>query len=159
MTPSRSRRQGSRAPHAAPSGESSMQCRSCRRDNPLRPRFCMGCGAHLAAGCSACGTELPDDARFCPGCGHAVESSGPTSPVQGPEAYTPRHPAEKVPTSRSALQGERKPVSVLFCDLVSSTALAERLGAEGMHALLGRFFETALAGLHRHRGTVNQFLC
>jgi len=135
-----------------------MQCRRCRRDNPLRARFCIECGGPLAAGCSACGTELPDDARFCPSCGHAVDASVPTAPVHGPEAYTPRHLAEKILTSRAALQGERKPVTVLFCDLVSSTALAERLGAEGMHALLGRFFETALADVHRYEGTVNQFL-
>ena len=75
-----------------------------------------------------------------------------------PESYTPRHLAEKILTSRSAMQGERKPVTVLFCDLVSSTALAERLGADGMHGLLSRFFEQALAEVHRYEGTVNQFL-
>jgi class 3 adenylate cyclase len=56
------------------------------------------------------------------------------------------------------LEGERKPVTVLFCDLVGSTALAERLGPEGMHVLVNQFFETALAEVHRYEGTVNQFL-
>src|SRR6185503_11255137 len=55
-------------------------------------------------------------------------------------------------------QGERKPVTVLFCDLVGSTAIAERLGPDAMHDLLNRFFETALAEVHRYEGTVNQFL-
>jgi len=64
----------------------------------------------------------------------------------------------KILATRSALEGERKSVTVLFCDVVRSTALAERLGPEGMHALLGRFFELALAHVHRYEGTVNQFL-
>src|SRR5204862_2824198 len=57
-----------------------------------------------------------------------------------------------------AIEGERKPVTVLFCDVVSSTALAERLGPEGMHAVLSRFFDTALGEVHRYEGTINQFL-
>jgi class 3 adenylate cyclase len=49
-------------------------------------------------------------------------------------------------------------VTVLFCDLVNSTVLAERLGPDGMHALLGIVFERALAEVHRYKGTINQFL-
>src|SRR6185295_10488538 len=73
-------------------------------------------------------------------------------------AYTPRHLAEKILASRSAIEGERKPVTVLFCDVVQSTALAEQLGAERMHTLLSRFFEVAVAEIHRYEGTINQFL-
>ena len=140
---------------------SGPSCSHCPQESPPGARFCIGCGAHLAPSCAGCGAELPDGARFCPGCGRAVESAGaPAAPVAGaePEAYTPRHLAEKILTSRSAMQGERKPVTVLFCDLVGSTALAERLGADGMHVLLSRFFELALAEVHRYEGTVNQFL-
>jgi len=72
--------------------------------------------------------------------------------------YTPRHLVEKVLTSRSALEGERKQVTVLFCDLVGSTPLAERLGPERMHVLLNRFFELSLAAVHGYEGTINQFL-
>jgi class 3 adenylate cyclase/tetratricopeptide (TPR) repeat protein len=56
------------------------------------------------------------------------------------------------------LEGERKQVTVLFCDLVGSTSLAERLGPETMHLLLNRFFELALSEVHRYEGTINQFL-
>jgi class 3 adenylate cyclase/tetratricopeptide (TPR) repeat protein len=56
------------------------------------------------------------------------------------------------------IEGERKPVTVLFCDVVDSTGLAERLGPEAMHSLLNRFFEIALTEVHRYEGTVNQFL-
>jgi class 3 adenylate cyclase/tetratricopeptide (TPR) repeat protein len=134
------------------------RCPRCRQESPPGARFCVGCGSRLGASCAACGADLPDGARFCPACGQAVEVAAAAEARPAPEAYTPRHLAEKILTSRSAMQGERKPVTVLFCDLVNSTALAERIGPEGMHVLLSRFFETALAEVHRYEGTVNQFL-
>ncbi|HEY2559259.1 MAG TPA: adenylate/guanylate cyclase domain-containing protein [Caldimonas sp.] len=73
-------------------------------------------------------------------------------------AYTPQHLADKILKARSALEGERKPVTVLFCDIADSTVLADRLGPERMHAVLNAFFEAALAEVHRYEGTVNQFL-
>jgi class 3 adenylate cyclase/tetratricopeptide (TPR) repeat protein len=77
---------------------------------------------------------------------------------RAPLSYTPPHLAEKILTSRSALEGERKQVTVLFCDITNSTPLAERLGPEDMHTLLNHFFELALAAIHRYEGTINQFL-
>jgi class 3 adenylate cyclase/tetratricopeptide (TPR) repeat protein len=77
---------------------------------------------------------------------------------QSPLSYTPPHLAEKILTTRSALEGERKQVTVFFCDLANSTALAERLGPEAMHTLLNQFFALALGEVHRYEGTVNQFL-
>src|SRR6266446_5255270 len=89
----------------------------------------------------------------------SAPTSAPASPQERePLAYTPPHLAEKILTSRSALEGERKQVTVLFCDLANSTPLAERLGPERMHALLNGFFELALAEVHRYEGTINQFL-
>jgi class 3 adenylate cyclase len=83
----------------------------------------------------------------------------PTIPQeQAPLAYTPPHLAEKILTTRSALEGERKQVTVFFCDLANSTALAERLGPEAMHTLLNQFFALALREVHRYEGTINQFL-
>jgi class 3 adenylate cyclase/tetratricopeptide (TPR) repeat protein len=93
-----------------------------------------------------------------PGAGVAAEPAATGVEPRTPAAYTPRHLAERILTSRDALEGERKPVTVLFCDLVGSTALAERLGPEGMHVLVNAFFEVALAEVHRYEGTVNQFL-
>ena len=75
-----------------------------------------------------------------------------------PLSYTPKHLAEKILTSRSALEGERKQVTVLFCDLANSTAIAAKIGPEAMHTLLHRFFVLALDAVHRYEGTINQFL-
>jgi class 3 adenylate cyclase/tetratricopeptide (TPR) repeat protein len=140
-------------------------CPRCRHANPARAKFCVECGQRLALVCAGCGAEIPDAAKFCMECGRAVTAPGapsapaPTGPeTRTPAAYPPRHLAEKILTSGAALAGERKAVTVLFCDLVGSTALAERLGAEGMHTLISGFFETALGEVHRYEGTVNQFL-
>jgi len=75
-----------------------------------------------------------------------------------PLSYTPQHLAEKILTSRTALEGERKQVTAFFCDLANSTAAAEKIGPENMHTLLNRFFELALEEVHRYEGTINQFL-
>jgi class 3 adenylate cyclase/tetratricopeptide (TPR) repeat protein len=148
-----------------------MRCPSCGQENPAGARFCLACGTRLPAVCAQCGAALPDGARFCPACGHAVPAGvgasvappavpavGAPPPAQSPATYTPRHLAERILATRGAIEGERKAVTVLFCDLVSSTELAETLGPEGMHALLGRVFDVALAEVHRYEGTINQFL-
>jgi class 3 adenylate cyclase/tetratricopeptide (TPR) repeat protein len=88
----------------------------------------------------------------------ALASAPAADPAREPLSYTPKHLAEKILTSRSALEGERKQVTVLFCDLANSTPIAERLGPEHMHTLLNRFFELALREVHRYEGTINQFL-
>lgn len=112
--------------------------------------------------CTSCGSEAAPSAKFCPECGHRL--GDPTSPADitaqfaSPQVYTPRHLAEKILTSRSAMEGERKVVTVLFCDLQGSTAMAERFGPEPMHDLLNSFFELALSAVHGYEGTVNQFL-
>jgi class 3 adenylate cyclase len=81
-----------------------------------------------------------------------------TAQAREPLTYTPKHLAEKILTSRSALEGERKQVTVLFCDLQNSTAIAAHFGPDRMHALLNRFFDLALEEVHRYEGTINQFL-
>jgi class 3 adenylate cyclase len=106
--------------------------------------------------CGQCGNPNTDDHHFCGRCGAKLSDAGVVSADR--RAYTPSHLVEQILKSRSAIEGERKPVSVLFCDIADSTALAERLGAERMHQVLNAFFETAMAQVHRFEGTVNQFL-
>ncbi len=105
--------------------------------------------------CPNCATELPDTAKFCLECGRDLR---PRAGFASPAAYTPKHLAERILTTRAALEGEHKQVTVLFCDIANSTPLAEQVGPERMHALLNGFFELALAEVHRYEGTINQFL-
>ena len=129
-----------------------MRCPQCRRDNPAEARFCWHCGAQLAIACVACGAVQPPGAKFCPECGRAAAEASV------PAGYTPRHISEQILAVRSAIEGERKQVSVLFCDIVRSSALAAELGPEEFHLVIDRFFQAALAEVHRFEGTVNQFL-
>ena len=106
--------------------------------------------------CPACSQANPDAQKFCGECGTPL---GPSAGVPAAAAsYTPPHLVQQGLASRAALEGERKLVSVMFCDIANSTPLAARLGAEPMHRLLNRFFELALAEVHRYEGTINQFL-
>src|SRR5262245_24384610 len=134
-----------------------MKCRQCQHVNPQGWRFCGECGARLTGSCPSCGAPNLPGQKFCGECGASLPT-GDAPALRAPDAYTPRHLAEKILASRAAIEGERKPVTVLFCDVVSSTALAEQIGAERMHALLSRFFEVAVGEIHRYEGTINQFL-
>ncbi|MEK7715202.1 MAG: zinc ribbon domain-containing protein, partial [candidate division NC10 bacterium] len=70
--------------------------------------------------CFRCGQENPSGARFCNACGTRLDA--PPAAV-APKAYTPQHLAEKILTTRAALEGERKQVTVLFADLKGSMEL------------------------------------
>ncbi len=138
-----------------------MECPRCQTPNVSDSTQCEACGASLLRPCGACGHLNPPGSRFCNACGGPL-ATGSSRPVPkhlaSPRAYTPPELATKILISRSALEGERKTVTVLFCDIVGSTLLAQRLGAEQMHALLDQFFGLAMTEVHRYEGTINQFL-
>src|SRR5437899_6146790 len=103
--------------------------------------------------CPSCGHENRPSARFCEACGQplAGRSGGDR------RSYTPPHLAEKILASRSALEGERKQVTVLFADVKGSMELAEQVDPEEWHGMMDRFFAILADGVHRYEGTVNQF--
>jgi len=136
-----------------------MICPRCRFQNEADAMFCAQCGAHLERLCPTCQTPNPGEARFCKRCGHALAPPAePPARFASPLGYTPKHLAEKILTSKSALEGERKQVTVLFADVSGFTSLSERLDPEDVHAFMIRAFELMLAEVHRYEGTVNQFL-
>ncbi len=140
-----------------------MQCAGCRFENPAGMRFCVQCGAALAHRCPSCGTEVAATFRFCGMCGASLGASAPSPPRDAPAAaprvapYTPRHLADKILKSRSALEGERRQVTVLFADLAGFTSLAEKLDPEQVHGIIDRCFELITAEVHRFDGTINQY--
>src|SRR5262245_50601583 len=133
-----------------------MRCGSCTVENPEHARFCLECGAQLGHRCAACGAELPGRAKFCLECGKPI-STDSLPPAPDPRSYTPKHLAEKILGSRSALEGERKQVTVLFADVKGSMELAEQVDPEEWHHILDRFFQLLAEGVHRFEGTVNQY--
>src|SRR4051794_6558773 len=138
-----------------------MICPACRRENPTDARFCTGCGKGLELLCGACQTTNTADSRFCRGCGQflatvSAPSAEPSLPA--PEAYTPRHLAERILTSRAALEGERKQVTVLFADLKGSMELLTDRDPEEARAILDPVLERMMDAVHRYEGTVNQVM-
>jgi class 3 adenylate cyclase/predicted ATPase len=94
--------------------------------------------------------------RFCLGCGAPLGEPA-AAPERKPRDYTPKHLADKILRSKSALEGERKQVTVLFADVKGSMDLAEHIDPEEWHQILNRFFEILTDGVHRFEGTVNQY--
>jgi class 3 adenylate cyclase len=136
------------------------RCPQCRHENPDDAKFCLECGRRLALVCAACGTELPGGAKFCKECGHAIGAATLSTPVRvgaSAETYTPKHLAEKILTSKAALEGERKQVTVLFADVVGFSTLSERLDPEAVHTIMDGCFELLTRAVHRYEGTINQF--
>jgi class 3 adenylate cyclase len=117
----------------------------------------MGCGARLAARCASCGTDLPSEARFCFSCCAAV-ATGTTSAPRSPDSYTPKHLAERILTSKAALEGERKQVTVLFADLKGSMELLADRDPEEARKILDPVLEHMMEAVHRYEGTVNQVM-
>ena len=105
--------------------------------------------------CAGCRTEISADAKFCHRCGTPVDPDDKRN--QAIRAYTPKHLADEILTSRSALQGEHKQVTVLFADVKGSMALAEQVDSEDWHAMLDNFFRILSGGIHRFEGTINQY--
>src|SRR5262245_12700124 len=114
----------------------------------------------MSSTCPACGALIGALRGSCPGCGlpQTPTAERLAQRFAAPVAYTPPHLARRILASRSALEGEHRLVTVMFCDLADSTALATELGSEAMYELLNGFFEIALDQLHRFEGTINQFL-
>src|SRR5262249_27585344 len=135
-----------------------MKCPRCQHENRFGAKFCEECATPLARACSNCGKQLSATARFCDECAHPVAGPTPGDRFASPDSYTPQHLAEKILTSRAALEGERKQVTVLFVDVSGFTSLSERLDPEEVHRLMRRAFDLMLAEVHRYEGTVNQFL-
>ena len=99
-----------------------MRCPRCQHTNTPQAKFCEECAAPLARACPTCGTQLSATAKFCPECAQPVVAGQvPETASAAPQTYTPKHLAEKILTSRSALEGEHKQVTILFCDIVDSS--------------------------------------
>ena len=145
------------------SGTDMTRCAACEAANPAAYHFCGECGTRLPAARWTCGHASPPGQRFCGECGapriDALERTGVGDAA--PEvaarladiaAYTPKHLAEKILRTRSAIQGERKLVTVMFSDVSGFTAMSERLDPEEVHAIMDRAFQVIIEAVHRLRG-------
>jgi class 3 adenylate cyclase/tetratricopeptide (TPR) repeat protein len=131
-----------------------MVCPQCQHANPPNAKFCSGCGTRLELVCAACGQTNARGSRFCNHCGEMLRPEASAAPA----TYTPPHLATRILTSRAALEGERKQVTVLFADLKGSLELLADRDPEEARRLLDPVLERMMEAVHHYEGTVNQVM-
>ncbi|HKZ04153.1 MAG TPA: adenylate/guanylate cyclase domain-containing protein, partial [Methylomirabilota bacterium] len=133
-----------------------MACPQCRHANLPTAKFCSNCGTRLELACPGCGHGNAPTSRFCENCGSALDPTRSSAP--GLAAYTPPHLASRILTSRGALEGERKQVTVLFADVRGSLELLADRDPEEARQLLDPVLERMMEAVHHFEGTVNQVM-
>jgi class 3 adenylate cyclase len=121
-------------------------CTRCDHTNPAGVKFCLECGTPVTTSCPSCGSELPAGAKFCGECGASV-SQRAAPPITAPTDLAPAAPGP-------AEVGERRQLTVLFCDLVGSTPLSQQLDAEEWRDLIAQYQQAAAGAVARFGGHV-----
>ncbi|MGO9566603.1 MAG: adenylate/guanylate cyclase domain-containing protein [Desulfomonilaceae bacterium] len=136
-----------------------MKCPECGHENREGAKFCDECGGKLELVCSECGKTNRVGAKFCDDCGHDLRKPKESKPLDydQPHSYTPKHLADKILSTRSSIEGERKLVTVMFADVAGFTSMSERLDPETVHEVLDGCFRLLMDEIHRYEGTINQF--
>jgi len=136
-----------------------MKCPKCQFENREAIKFCEQCGTKLESECPNCGANLPLDRKFCGECGHDLTDKSQKSPLDysQPQSYTPKFLADKILTSRSSIEGERKIVTVLFADVANYTSISGALDPEEVHQIMDGCFKILMEEIHKYEGTINQF--
>ena len=137
-----------------------MSCSHCGTANPAIAKFCLNCGKPLAGVCLTCGTELASGAKFCFVCGNAVEASQPDAAEARLQQYIPKELMAKLEAARAnrSMEGERRIVTILFCDVKGSTAMAEQLDPEEWTEIMNGVFEHLIAPVYRYEGTLARLM-
>ena len=141
-----------------------MNCPECQFDNREGAKFCLKCGEKLEFKCPSCGMLLPNEAMFCDECGHQLTLPSRPSPkelsfnekIEKIQKYLPKGLTEKILSQRDRIEGERKQVTVMFCDMVGYSQLSERLGPEGAYGIIDQVYEILIHKVHDYEGTVNE---
>jgi class 3 adenylate cyclase/tetratricopeptide (TPR) repeat protein len=141
-----------------------MKCPKCRAENPETRKFCRECGSKLILVCPKCGVEnLPGD-KFCGECGHNLTLPSEPTPrelsydekIEKIRRYLPEGLTEKILSQRDKIEGERKQVTVMFCDMEGFTTLVEKLGPEEAYTIMDQIYEILIHKVHDYEGTVNE---
>ena len=136
-----------------------MKCPKCQFGNPDRMKFCGDCGTKLELPCPHCNYSNPPQFNFCGECGKDLRepSEAPAIDYSLPQSYTPKFLADKIFTTRSSIEGEKKLVTVFFADAANYTSISEKLDPEEVHHIMDGCFKIIMDEVHKYEGTINQF--
>ena len=141
-----------------------MKCPQCHFENPDTQQFCGECGAKLEKICPTCGGKNPPQYKFCGECGHNLTIPSEPSPkglsfnekLDKIQRYLPKGLTEKILSQRDKIEGERKQVTVMFCDMEGFTSLVESLGPEEAYSIMDQVYEILIHKVDDYEGTVNE---
>jgi class 3 adenylate cyclase/tetratricopeptide (TPR) repeat protein len=141
-----------------------MQCPKCQFENREGVNFCEKCGTKMESVCPNCGAKIPLDRQFCGGCGTklGLPPEPPSKDLSFDEKltriqkYLPKGLTEKILSQRDRIEGERKQVTVMFCDMEGFTALSAKLGIEEAYSIMDQVYEILIHKVHDYEGTVNE---
>ena len=142
-----------------------MQCPKCQHENPSGAKFCNECATKLELICPKCGMANPPGSKFCNECAHNLTTSTAVSAPKDLsfdekltkiQKYLPKGLTEKILSQRDRIEGERKQVTVMFCDMQGFTPLSELLGIEEAYVIMDQVYEILIHKVHDYDGTVNE---
>jgi len=141
-----------------------MKCPKCQFNNRQEAKFCNECGSKLELSCPECNKANPSGSKFCDECGYNLTSlfEQPTKELSFDEKikkiqrYLPQGLTEKILSQKNKIEGERKQVTVMFCDMAGYTSLSEILGPEEAYSIMDQVYEILIHKVHEFEGTVNE---
>jgi class 3 adenylate cyclase/tetratricopeptide (TPR) repeat protein len=136
-----------------------MGCPQCGAEIGTGAKSCEQCGARFGRVCASCGSDLVADALFCHLCGAKIPKPGDPAPERGKTGDSPTGRAEQAPGTprQNADKPERRQVTIMFCDLVGSTALSTSLDPEDLNEVFRVFRDTSGEVMRRHGGTISSY--
>jgi class 3 adenylate cyclase/tetratricopeptide (TPR) repeat protein len=141
-----------------------MKCPKCQFENSEEMQFCGKCGAKLERICPKCNFPNPPQFIFCGKCGYNLTTPSEPTPralsydekIEKIQRYLPEGITEKILSQRNKIEGERKQVTVMFCDMEGFTTLVEKLGPEEAYSIMDQVYEILIHKVHDYEGTVNE---
>ena len=141
-----------------------MKCPKCQFENLKEAKFCNECGCKLELACPECNKPNPPGSKFCNECGHSLtilfeqpaKELSFDEKIEKIQRYLPQGLTEKILSQKNKIEGERKQVTVMFCDMAGYTSLSEILGTEEAYSIMDQVYEILIHKVHEFEGTVNE---
>jgi len=141
-----------------------MQCPKCQFENREGAKFCNECGHKFDVTCPECNASNRVGSKFCDECGHKLTAKPSPPPKELSfdekltkiQKYLPKGLTDKILSQRDRIEGERKQVTVMFCDMEGFTVLSEKLGIEEAYSIMDQVYEILIHKVHDYEGTVNE---